>query len=170
MDGTRSGRPWHSPCSSRPATRLAPDCSEMTKKRRFEMKPYRSVIALSLVNLSVLLLAGAARAAAAVSLSDVKEGELLFRTGEPGVYEPAPVLASDIHVEVAGIVARSRVTQIFKNPTDHFMEAVYVFPLAENAAVDGLHMVIGERVVEGKIAENGEAKKAYEEATEAGKK
>ncbi len=125
------------------------------------MKPYRSMILLSLLDLSVLLPASSVAAAWAVSLPDVKSGGLLFRTGEPGAYEPAPVLASDVHVEVAGIVARSRVTQIFKNPTDHFMEAVYVFPLAENAAVDGLHMVIGERMVEGKIAESGEAKKTY---------
>ncbi|MEA2695668.1 MAG: Ca-activated chloride channel, partial [Acidobacteriota bacterium] len=54
--------------------------------------------------------------------------------------------------------------------TDHWMEAVYVFPLAENAAVDGLHMVIGERVVEGRIAETGEAKKVYEQAKDEGKK
>ncbi|HEV7514874.1 MAG TPA: VIT domain-containing protein, partial [Thermoanaerobaculia bacterium] len=105
-----------------------------------------------------------------MALDDVKSGELLFRTATDGVYETAPVLASDVHVEIAGIVARSRVTQIFGNPTAHWMEAVYVFPLAENAAVDGLHMVIGERVVAGRIAENGEAKKVYEQAKDEGKK
>jgi len=134
------------------------------------MKPRRSVTALSLATFFVLAPAVPAGAAAAVSLDDVKSGELLFRTGKDGAYEHAPVLASDVHMEIAGIVARSRVTQIFGNPTDHWMEAVYVFPLAEGAAVDGLHMVIGKRVVEGKIAENGEAKKVYEEAKDAGKK
>jgi Ca-activated chloride channel family protein len=134
------------------------------------MQPRRSVIALSLAILFLLALSGPASAASTVGLDDVKSGELLFRTAKDGVYETAPVLASDVHVEIAGIVARSRVTQIFGNPTDHWMEAVYVFPLAENAAVDGLHMVIGRRVVEGRIAEKGEAKKVYEQAKDEGKK
>jgi hypothetical protein len=48
-----------------------------------------------------------------LGLDDIKSGELLFfRTGEAGAYEAAPVLASDVHLEIAGIVARGRVTQI----------------------------------------------------------
>jgi Ca-activated chloride channel family protein len=134
------------------------------------MKPRRSVTALSIAIFFLLALSGPASAASTVGLDDVKSGELLFRTAKDGAYETAPVLASDVHIEIAGIVARSRVTQIFGNPTDHWMEAVYVFPLAENAAVDGLHMVIGERIVEGRIAETAEAKKVYEQAKDEGKK
>ncbi len=134
------------------------------------MTPRRSLAALSIATFFVFALPGPSSAASTVRLDDVKSGGLLFNTGEPGAYAPAPVLASDVHVEIDGIVARSRVTQIFSNPTAQWREAIYVFPLAENAAVDGLHMVVGERVVEGRIAENAEAKKVYEAAKEEGKK
>ena len=41
-------------------------------------------------------------------------------------------------IEVAGIVARTRVTQRFVNPTPSWREGVYVFPLPDKAAVDHL--------------------------------
>jgi Ca-activated chloride channel family protein len=134
------------------------------------MKPCRAATVLSMASVFIFALSGPVCAVSNVGLGDVKSGELLLRTAKEGIYEPALVLASDVHVEIAGIVARSRVTQIFSNPTDQWLEAVYVFPLAENAAVDGLHMVIGERVVEGRIAEKEEAKKVYEQARDEGKK
>jgi Ca-activated chloride channel family protein len=133
------------------------------------MTPRHSLTALSIATLFVFALSDS-YAASIVRLDDVQSGGLLFNTDQPGVYAPAPVLASDVHVEIDGIVARSRVTQIFSNPTAQWREAIYVFPLAESAAVDGLHMVIGERVVEGRIAASAKAKKVYEAAKDEGKK
>jgi len=48
---------------------------------------------------------------------------------------------------VSGPTARARVSQIFHNPTDGWVEAVYVYPLPEGGAVDTLKMVIGERII-----------------------
>ena len=42
--------------------------------------------------------------------------------------------------------ARARITQIFHNPTDGWVEAVYVYPMSEGGAVDTLKMVIGDRI------------------------
>jgi Ca-activated chloride channel family protein len=107
---------------------------------------------------------------AAVGLSDVQQGRLLFRTGERGVFHIAPTVDTDVHMSVSGMVARTRVTQTFTNPDDFWVEGVYVFPLPENAAVDHMRMKIGERIVEGVIKERQEAKKTYEKAKRAGKK
>src|SRR5207344_3065346 len=72
--------------------------------------------------------------------------------------------------EVAGIVARTRVTQRFRNPTAEWREGVYVFPLPDKAAVDQLRMQVGERIIEGQIRERGAAKATYEAAKREGKK
>ena len=79
-----------------------------------------------------------------------------------------PRLSTNVEINVTGPIARARVTQHFANPSDQWTEALYAFPVPENAAVDTLHMIIGDRVVVGEIKEKGEARKVYEEAKTAG--
>ncbi|MFL6197110.1 MAG: marine proteobacterial sortase target protein [Thermoanaerobaculia bacterium] len=81
---------------------------------------------------------------------------------------PAPVLGSQLDVRVTGIIARSRMTQIFTNPAKAWVEGIYVFPLPEGAAVDALRMKIGDRTVEGTIQARREARETYEAAKQAG--
>jgi Ca-activated chloride channel family protein len=71
---------------------------------------------------------------------------------------------------VSGVVARARVAQRFHNPSAEWIEAVYVFPLPESAAVDRLRMRIGERVVEGVIREREAARRRYEQARGEGRR
>ena len=66
------------------------------------------------------------------------------------------MLASDVHIEIAGVVARVRLTQIFRNPSQQPLEAVYAFPLPPGAAVDGLSLAIGKRAVRGRIVVRSE--------------
>lgn len=80
----------------------------------------------------------------------------------------APLVATEVDVSVAGIVARATVTQHFINPTAQWREGIYLFPLPDRAAVDRLHMQIGERVVEGEIREKSDARATYEKAKAAG--
>jgi len=105
-----------------------------------------------------------------VTIDQVGGGSLLLATQVDGVYLPAPTLHTDIQVRVTGLVARTEVRQRFHNPTDAWVEGVYVFPLPERSAVDTLHMVVGDRVIEGEIRERAEAKKVYEQAKAAGRK
>ncbi len=67
-------------------------------------------------------------------------------------------------------VGRARVTQIFRNPTKNWVEAVYVYPLPDGGAVDTLKMVIGDRVVVGDIKERQQARVIYEQAKQNGQK
>jgi len=105
-----------------------------------------------------------------VKLDDVKTGALLFRAKKEGHYVAAPVLSSDVDIKITGPIARAIVTQRFQNPTDGWVEGKYVFPLTENAAVDKLKMIIGTRIIEGKIKERKQAKIIYETAKREGKK
>jgi len=121
-------------------------------------------IALSVVT---LLLSTAAQAA---TVNEAKTGQLLLRTDMPGQYTVAPTVETEVAIEVNGVIARTRLTQVFHNPGDEFVEGIYVFPLPEKAAVDHLWMRIGERAIEGVIQEKEEARQTYEKAKSEGKK
>lgn len=108
-----------------------------------------------------------------MSINEVTEGTLLFRTNQPGRFTPAPILKTDVQIAITGIIARTTVRQYFMNPSEKkgdWLEGIYVFPLPETAAVDHLRMKVGERIIEGQIKERGEAKKVYEQAKQAGKR
>jgi Ca-activated chloride channel family protein len=106
----------------------------------------------------------------AMRASEAGTGMLLLRTRTPGCYLPAPRVAADINVDVSGPVARTHVTQRFENPADGWVEGVYVFPLPENAAVDTLKLVIGDRFIEGQVKERQEARRIYDTAKAQGVK
>jgi Ca-activated chloride channel family protein len=110
----------------------------------------------------------ATQAHAAPSRANFEQGTLLLRDGESKV--TAPLVFTDVHIDIAGMTARARVIQRFVNPTADWREGVYVFPLPENAAVDHLSMQIGERVIEGQIKERQEARRTYEAAKSEGRK
>jgi Ca-activated chloride channel family protein len=117
------------------------------------------------MGLAILALSGVAQAA---GINDARTGTLLFR-GADG-YSPAPKVSTEVAVEVTGIIARTRVTQVFDNPGSDSVEGVYVFPLPEKAAVDRLWLRIGSRVIEGRVQEKAEARRAYEKARGEGRK
>jgi len=106
---------------------------------------------------------------ATVTPEDTDGGGLYIPT-EDGRYRPAPLLSTRIDSHVSGLVARTMVRHRFRNPGDDWIEAVYVFPLPQGSAVDELRMVIGERVIEGRIEERQQAKRTYEKARSAGAK
>src|SRR5262249_31357385 len=100
---------------------------------------------------------------------DVRAGSLLLKT-EGGGYAEAVRLGIDIDLTVSGPTVRGRVTQIFRNPTQSWMEAGYVYPLADGGAVDTLKMVVGDRIVVGEIKERQQARFVYEQAKQTGRK
>ena len=105
-----------------------------------------------------------------LTLQEVKHGSLLFKSDQPNQFLPAPTLRTDVEISVTGLIARATVKQLFKNPGVEWAEGVYVFPLPETAAVDHLRMIIGERIIEGRIQERTQAKKTYETAKKEGRR
>ena len=127
--------------------------------------------------LALLLLAVFARglpaahgAEAAGPTKDQLPAGLYFRSGETGVGLEAPTLSSDVTMTVNGMVNRVTLRQVFRNPTIHWLEGVYVFPLPERSAVDRLTMTVGERQIQGRILERAEAERAYKAAAENGQR
>ena len=104
-----------------------------------------------------------------VSLKDITRGTLISRN-EQGELEDIPLLNSEIHSEVTGQIARTTIIQHFKNPAASWMEALYLFPLPHDAAVDQMKMTVGDRIIEGQVKEREEAKATYEKAKSEGKR
>ncbi len=105
-----------------------------------------------------------------VTPDQVQQGELLFPGAEPGTYRPAPLLSMDVDITVSGIVARATVKQHFTNASGQWVEALYIFPLPDESAVDHLEMRINDRVIVGKIQKKEKARQTYEKAKKEGKK
>ncbi len=79
-----------------------------------------------------------------------------------------PLKHTDVYARVTFFLADVTVTQQFENPLEDTIEAVYTFPLPENAAVYRMEMKIGDRVIRGLIKEREEARRIYEAARDAG--
>lgn len=103
-----------------------------------------------------------------VRLDTTDAAALLFTTTEPGWYVQAPTLHTKVDVAISGPLARTTVTQRFRNSANVFVDGTYVFPLPEGAAVDTLRMRVGDRWVEGRIEGREEARVIFEEAAAAG--
>lgn len=80
-----------------------------------------------------------------------------------------PLKSTQASVSIAGVIADVLVTQIYKNEGKKPLEAIYVFPASTRAAVYGMKMTIGKRVIEAKIKKRDEARRDYEQARDAGK-
>jgi Ca-activated chloride channel family protein len=79
-----------------------------------------------------------------------------------------PLKHTGIKSEISGFVARIEVTQEFENVLPDAVEAVYVFPLPHDSAVDGMTMTVGQREIRAVIKERDEARKIYEQARNTG--
>lgn len=81
---------------------------------------------------------------------------------------PLPMAATDVRAHVSGHVAAVDVEQHYSNPFDEKIEAVYVFPLPESAAVGEFIMTIGSRRIRGIVRDRDEAQRIYDEARAGG--
>jgi len=79
-----------------------------------------------------------------------------------------PLEHTDVKAEISGFLARVEVTQEFVNPLAEPIEAVYVFPLPQDAAVNDMTMRVGERTIRGVIKTREQAREIYEHAKRAG--
>src|SRR5262245_30874518 len=103
-----------------------------------------------------------------VTPNDMATGALLLRSTEAGKYLEAPRLKTDVAITVTGPIARARITQRFENPSDKWVEGVYVYPLPPNSGVDTLKMQVGDRFLEGDVKERQQARQIYERAAAQG--
>ena len=96
-------------------------------------------------------------------------GSLIAVDAKGKAKSACPLKHTDVKAEITGFISRVVVTQEFENPFKEKIEAVYTFPLPQNAAVDDMTMIIGSRTVKGKILPREEARAVYESAKSSGK-
>jgi len=85
---------------------------------------------------------------------------------------PLPLKHTDVKASVAGYIATVDVTQQFHNPYSSKIEAVYQFPLPQDAAVSEFVMEVGppnaRRRIRGIIRDKQQAQRIYEHAKRQG--
>jgi len=131
-------------------------------------------LSAALAVLAVVLAATAATAVETVPIdplaslhASVTEGSLRVQK-EDGSVVACPLKHTDVEAEISGFIARVTVTQVFHNPLQEKIEAVYVFPLPHKAAVDDMTMVVGEKRIVGVIKRRQAARQIYEDALRRG--
>ncbi|MEH1820832.1 MAG: VIT domain-containing protein [Nostoc sp.] len=80
-----------------------------------------------------------------------------------------PLKHTEAIAKIAGNLSRVEVIQSFENPFTQPLEAVYVFPLPDEAAVDDMEIKIGDRTIKGNIKKREEAVAIYEKAKKEGR-
>src|SRR5258705_11712569 len=79
-----------------------------------------------------------------------------------------PLKHTDVRASISGYISAVEVTQQFHNPYSSKIEAVYVFPLPHDAAMNEFVMTIGERRIRGIVRERKEVEELYNEAKREG--
>ncbi|GAB4297288.1 MAG: VIT domain-containing protein [Oscillatoriaceae cyanobacterium] len=93
----------------------------------------------------------------------------LYVISKEGQKQVFPLRHTEVKAKIAGNLARVEVTQTFQNPFPNPLEAIYIFPLPDEAAVDDMEIKIGERIIKGEIKKREEARQIYEQAIREGR-
>src|SRR5689334_15337518 len=128
-----------------------------------------------LFNRSYLFLLVVIPLSSLIFIINTSQREAIAQTGETSgalvVLDPdgktkrqCPLKHTDVKAEISGFLSRVNVTQEFENPFKEKIEAVYTFPLPQDAAVDDMTMTIGDRTIRGKILPREEAQAVYDSA------
>ncbi|HEY4220888.1 MAG TPA: VIT domain-containing protein, partial [Myxococcota bacterium] len=81
-----------------------------------------------------------------------------------------PLAEMDVDARIIATFAHTTVRQVFINNTGAPLEATYIFPLPDRAAVTRFSMEVNGRVVEGVLEERGQARRTYDNAIAQGKR
>ena len=81
-----------------------------------------------------------------------------------------PLAAVDVRTTITGLAAATTLMQVFRNGASEPLEATYIFPLPERAAVTRFTARIGDRTIEGVLKERGQARAEYAEAVADGRR
>jgi Ca-activated chloride channel family protein len=120
--------------------------------------------------------------AAAAAWAAVRPASANTLPGKPGMYavskaDPAatpdaraalPVVSTTIDATARGPLIEVVVRQQFTNPGKHAVEAVYIFPLPDDAVVSAMSITTGKRTITAQIAPRDQARAKHEAAVKAG--
>ena len=101
--------------------------------------------------------------------SDKTLSPYFYVISENSETDKLPLKSTSASVEIAGVIANVKVTQVYKNEGKNALEAIYIFPASTRAAVYDMKMTIGERTIQAVIKEREQARRDYEQAKQEGK-
>ena len=81
-----------------------------------------------------------------------------------------PLVAMAVTCDITGLFVTTRVRQTFVNVLDEPIEATYVFPLPDRAAVSAFSAILGDRRIVGLLKERQAARDDYDAAIAAGQR
>jgi Ca-activated chloride channel family protein len=88
---------------------------------------------------------------------------------ESGGEDLFPLKSTDVQANISGVIADVEVVQVYENRGSRPINASYIFPASTRAAVHGMTMKLGDRLIHAKVKEKTEAKKTFETAKKQGK-
>ncbi|MEO0415231.1 MAG: VIT domain-containing protein, partial [Verrucomicrobiota bacterium] len=92
-----------------------------------------------------------------------------FEVSSAGGVDSLPLKSTEVDVQISGVIAEVTVTQRYTNTGKEKLEAVYIFPGSNRAAVHGLTIKLGDRELVAQVQEKEKARKTYEAAKAANK-
>ena len=134
--------------------------------QRHYLRALSVVVCLSLLILAAIVFWPAQSTVSAASGETAGSLAIIGKKGS--VAGSCPLRHTEVRGAITGFLARVNVTQTFENTASQKIEAVYSFPLPENAAVDDMTIQVGTRTVRGIIKKREEARAIYEQAKQTG--
>jgi len=86
-----------------------------------------------------------------------------------GSLPPLHIRDHRVNVVINNGFAVTEVDQVFHNPNDVDLEAIYTFPLPKNASLSEVDLWVDGRALTGEVVEKKRARKIYEEERDAGR-
>ncbi len=117
------------------------------------MKPFFRLIYVTLIYGTLVILARAADGSAPYFQ--------ILGDHDDSADEQLPLKSSEVKVVIDGTIARVHLTQRYANSGSVPIEALYVFPASTRAAVHGMTLTTGGRVIAARIRESAKAKAEY---------
>ncbi|MCY2968420.1 MAG: VIT domain-containing protein [Planctomycetota bacterium] len=120
----------------------------------------------SLLTLALLIGCGAV-ASAQIILVDRSMPRIPRPTPSPLPPRPAPsdyrIRTVDTQVSIVDQAAKVQISQVFQNTGTATLEAVFAFPLPDDAAISGLTLLVDGKELAGKLLKKEDARRIYEE-------
>jgi Ca-activated chloride channel family protein len=98
--------------------------------------------------------------------SDTEDGFGALRTDRGNL----PLDQLDLRASITGLTVGMELTQGYRNPLDEPLEATYIFPLPDRAAVTSMRMEADGRVITAEIRERAQAREDYQAAIDSGQR
>ena len=125
---------------------------------------------LALLGIGALSLSGGVRAQDDNDNADKTLSPYFVVISDNPETDELPLKETSVKANIVGSIADVTVKQVYVNSGKNPLEAIYTFPMSTRAAVYGMQMTIGNRIIRAKIEEKKKAREDYEKAKEEGKR